>query len=90
VQPHPGTVRWARGELPTPHGGLYVAWQRGDGAFTLTVRAPQGTSGTVSVPVAADSDVVRLDGHAVTGSTSRGYRTVQVEAGAHHITVTHG
>jgi hypothetical protein len=50
VQPHPGTVRWARGQLPTPHGPLQVSWTNGTDAFQLTVVAPAGTSGTVTLP----------------------------------------
>jgi Bacterial alpha-L-rhamnosidase C-terminal domain len=52
VRPHPGPVTWARGRLPTPHGPLDVSWAVGQGAaaFALTVDAPRGTSGDVSVP----------------------------------------
>jgi hypothetical protein len=47
VAPHPGSVAWARGQLPTPHGPLSVSWQQGNGSITLTVTAPPGTKGTV-------------------------------------------
>ncbi len=69
VQPHPGTVTWARGQLPTPHGPLRVSWTAGSGRhlFTLTVDAPHGTSGTVSVPTAGHSVRVFLDGRHVRG-----------------------
>ncbi len=50
VTPHPGSVRWARGQLPTPHGPLQVSWTNGGHAFQLTVDAPAGTSGTVTLP----------------------------------------
>ncbi|MFC1414311.1 alpha-L-rhamnosidase C-terminal domain-containing protein [Streptacidiphilus sp. N1-12] len=66
VQPHPGSVTWARGQLPTPHGPLQVSWSRGSGAqqFSLTVTAPKGTSGDVAVPVTG-SVLVRVDGRTV-------------------------
>ncbi|WP_375480970.1 alpha-L-rhamnosidase C-terminal domain-containing protein [uncultured Jatrophihabitans sp.] len=50
VTPHPGTVKWARGQLPTPHGPLQVSWTNGRHGFALTVVAPRGTSGTVTLP----------------------------------------
>ncbi|MFE4722795.1 alpha-L-rhamnosidase C-terminal domain-containing protein, partial [Streptomyces sp. NPDC056728] len=50
VRPFTGSVRWARGELPTPHGPLGVEWERKGGTFTLTVHAPRGTRGIVALP----------------------------------------
>jgi hypothetical protein len=90
VQPHPGTVQWARGQLPTPHGPLYVSWTSTSSAFTLTLRAPDGTSGTVSVPALNGGGVVRVDGHVVDATPSGGYLTVPVGAGQHLVTVTPG
>ncbi|MFJ6752914.1 alpha-L-rhamnosidase C-terminal domain-containing protein [Streptomyces sp. NPDC091266] len=56
VRPHPGSVRWTQGELSTPHGKLGVKWVREDGRFTLTVRVPRSTRGSVALPT---------DGHRV-------------------------
>ena len=57
VRPHPGSVLWARGVVPTPHGPLSVQWQagtkRGEPSFTLRVTAPAGTSGQMAVPASA-------------------------------------
>lgn len=50
VQPHPGEVKWARGQLPTPHGPLQVSWTHRGDAFLVTVDAPRDTSGTVTLP----------------------------------------
>lgn len=50
VRPFTGSVRWARGELPTPHGPLGVEWEREGDTFTLTVRAPRGTRGWSRCP----------------------------------------
>lgn len=105
VQPHPGSVTWARGQLPTPHGPLDVSWAVGHErhTFTLTVDAPRGTSGEISVPIAAaggtsglQGDVqVRLDGHLVWngrrghGATLSGsYVTLRGSSGHHTVTVT--
>jgi hypothetical protein len=63
VRPHPGSVTWARGQLPTPHGALRVTWVQGRGAaFTLRVDAPSGTSGDVAVPTGGKPVTVRVDG----------------------------
>ncbi len=52
VQPHPGTLDWAVGQAPTPHGALQVKWggKRDAAQFTMEVVAPGGSSGTVAVP----------------------------------------
>jgi hypothetical protein len=50
VTPHPGSVTWARGQLPTPHGALQVSWTNSQHRFTITVEAPPGTTGTITLP----------------------------------------
>ncbi|HEY7048509.1 MAG TPA: alpha-L-rhamnosidase C-terminal domain-containing protein [Jatrophihabitantaceae bacterium] len=79
VAPHPGTVTWARGQLPTPHGALYVSWNRGPHTFTLTVTAPPGTSGSVSLPM---SGGVRVDGRRA------GTSAIRLDGGTHTIEVS--
>ncbi len=67
IAPEPGDVRWAQGQVPTPSGPLVSRWQRGDGdsSFTLTMSAPAGTSGTVSVPLFGRSRTIAMDGTVV-------------------------
>lgn len=76
VQPQPGNLAWAQGQVPTPHGPISVSWSRDvrTGTLTMDVRAPRGTSGTVAVPVSGAASVL-VDGaaawtgpHAVAGS----------------------
>jgi hypothetical protein len=100
VRPHPGSITWARGQVPTPHGPLSVQWQtgpkHGSPSFTLRVTAPAGTSGQIAVPANAMADV-RLDGRPVRSGTapaasnaliSGGYLVLDgVGAGTHTITV---
>jgi hypothetical protein len=71
VQPHPGDVQWARGQLPTPHGPLLVQWTHHGTAFLVTVDAPPGTSGTVTLP---SGKVVHLGAgrHTVVDTTGAG------------------
>ena len=102
IKPNPGSVSWAKGSLPTPHGPLRVDWSRDKNKndFTLTYTAPKGTSGDVSVPVTG-SAAVRLDGRIVWNGTAavggsgatldNGYVTLHgVNVGTHTVKVTGG
>jgi alpha-L-rhamnosidase len=62
VQPHPGTLSWVEGDVPTPHGTIAVRWAQQDtsGRFVLQLRAPPHTRGTVSVPVPASGATVTV------------------------------
>ena len=62
VRPHPGSVTWARGQVPTPHGPLTADWTNpGGGVFTLDFKGPHGTHGTVAVPTGGHAVVVHVD-----------------------------
>jgi hypothetical protein len=62
VSPHPGSVAWARGQVPTPHGPILADWQHpASGSFTLTVRGPHGTRGSVAVPTDGRAVKVLVD-----------------------------
>jgi hypothetical protein len=65
VRPHPGTVTWARGQLPTPHGPLKVSWTNGKNVFALTIDAPRGTSGTITVPASGKRVQLIVNGRQV-------------------------
>jgi alpha-L-rhamnosidase len=67
VRPQPGTLSWTEGQAPTPHGPLSVKWSHDTraGQFAMTVTAPKGTAGTISVPTfGAHVDVI-VNGHTV-------------------------
>ena len=99
VQPHPGTVSWAQGQLPTPHGPLGVSWSTGSTGrrFTMTVISPLGTTGDVAVPANGSAVRVRVDGQLVFhkgigrrfgAQQSGGYVTLHgIPAGRHTVTV---
>jgi hypothetical protein len=67
IAPQPGELKWAQGTIPTPSGPLVSRWRRGDGnrSFTLTMSAPGGTSGTVSIPLLGRSRTIAMDGTVV-------------------------
>ena len=68
IEPQPGGgVNWAQGRIPTPSGAIVSRWRRGDGnsSFTLTMAAPDGTSGAVVVPLLGRSRTIAIDGRVV-------------------------
>ncbi|MYS19563.1 F5/8 type C domain-containing protein, partial [Streptomyces sp. DvalAA-14] len=98
VHPRPGSVQWARGQVPTPHGPITADWQHpGHGSFTLTVRAPHGTRGAVAVPTDGRAVTVELDrrqvgsgrpGQGHQAAAHGGYVTLEgLEPGTHTVTV---
>jgi hypothetical protein len=50
VAPHFGSLRWAEGAVPTPHGPIFVRWARDGRRFSLTVEVPAGTTAFIDVP----------------------------------------
>ena len=63
VQPQPGSLSWAEGQVPTPHGPLTVKWGRARGGeFDMEVSAPDGTSGTIAVPATGRDTAITVNG----------------------------
>jgi alpha-L-rhamnosidase len=62
LEPHPGTLAWAEGDVPTPHGTIDVRFAQDprSGPSALQVTAPPGTEGTVSLPVPRSGAVVTI------------------------------
>ncbi len=73
VDPHPGSLSWAEGNVPTPHGTIEVRWaqQPSSGRFALQVTAPGRTTGTLTVPVPRTGAVVTV----VTTEARSGHRS---------------
>ena len=42
VKPYIETLDWAKGEVPTPHGKIYVEWHKENGKLSLDVSLPEG------------------------------------------------
>jgi alpha-L-rhamnosidase len=90
VQPHPGSLTWAEGNVPTPSGTITVRWAQSptSGAFSLRVSAPKGTAGNISVPVPTVGATVTIT---VVGNANV-LRSIQTASGATYqsINVTGG
>ena len=50
VTPHPGSLRWAEGAVPTPYGRILVRWTRVGHRFSLTVAVPAQTTAFIDLP----------------------------------------
>jgi alpha-L-rhamnosidase len=89
VDPHPGSLSWAEGNVPTPHGTIEVRWaqQPSSGRFALQVTAPGRTTGTLTVPVPRAGAVVTVvTTRAPSGRRSK--RAITVAPGATSLPVS--
>lgn len=79
VAPHPGDVRWARGQVPTPAGPITVRWHsnRPRTRLRIEVSAPAGTKGSIVPPVTNGTTAVVVDGRPVGAG-----EPIQVKGGA--------
>jgi Bacterial alpha-L-rhamnosidase C-terminal domain/Bacterial alpha-L-rhamnosidase 6 hairpin glycosidase domain len=50
VTPHPGSLQWAEGAVPTPYGRIFVRWARHDRRLSLTVAVPAQTTAFIDLP----------------------------------------
>src|SRR5436190_9081141 len=50
VAPHPGSLRWAEGVVPTPYGRIGVRWARDGRRLSLTVTVPAQATAFVQLP----------------------------------------
>lgn len=64
IIPHFGDLRWAQGEVPTPHGPITIRWAHRRCAGTrLAVTVPPGTTGTIVLPRLTRPRTVRPGPH---------------------------
>jgi len=50
VDPHPGSLRWAQGAVPTPYGQIAVRWERSGARFSVTVTVPPQATAFITLP----------------------------------------
>lgn len=91
VRPHPGSLSWAEGTVPTPHGDVRAAWQRTGRDFQLDASVPSGTEADLAVPAESQRVRVTLDGKVVWNGMSGparpqdGYATVAGVGPGNHV-----
>jgi hypothetical protein len=76
AEPHLADLKWAGGDVPTPHGTIHFQWAIGGGKLTAKVVAP--VPGRIALP---DYGSATLDGKAV--PEGWGLTIVNVARGAH-------
>jgi hypothetical protein len=85
VAPQLGDLRWAQGQVPTPHGALVSRWAVGKHGswFKLTVVGPRSTTGSVVVPTLGRSRSIAMNGRVVWrhGRASEGVDAARVRGG---------
>ena len=88
VQPHPGSLSWVEGNVPTPHGTISVRWAQdhSSGRFSLLVGAPVGTRGAISVPVPRSGATVTI--RTTSGAKDRPPRVITAGRGTSSLMVT--
>lgn len=97
-----GGLTWAKGQVPTPKGPIQVSWEYKktgkSSRFSMTVKAPTGTSGVICIPAQEKGRVVKVDGRvvqptsasrssAVGGSDPNIAVAVDVQGGSHVVTI---
>jgi hypothetical protein len=61
IEPHPGSLTFASGKIPTPLGSVLVDWKN-DGMFQLSLQLPPGMSAKLKLPASGKSSGVFSDG----------------------------
>ena len=85
VEPRPGDLAWAAGEVPTPHGPVGVRWTCNADAFRMNLRLPTTCRARVSLPWAGLRARVLVDGRAVPTTIEADRVVCDVDPGEHEI-----
>ncbi len=84
IAPQLGTLKWARGQVPTPLGPLTVKAMNGD-VFRLEVNVPPNSKAHIEIPRRAAGQVI-LDGKPIAATVRDQTLTIDfLEAGSHVI-----
>lgn len=65
ISPQPVDLAWAQGSVPTHYGPLSVRWKHDESSFALSVAAPAGTTGSVTIPTLGKARTIAMDGKIV-------------------------
>ena len=82
ARPHTGSLSWAAGDVPSPHGTIHFEWRRWGRTFTARVVSP--VPGTIALPAVGTAT---LDGKPVRLPAKRTETLLQVRKGTHAIVV---
>ncbi|WP_370616624.1 alpha-L-rhamnosidase C-terminal domain-containing protein [Mumia qirimensis] len=86
VRPQPGSLSWAEGTVPTPHGAIETSWERSKDAFSTEVSVPGGTTAEVALPTDGRKATVTVDGKRVDAEIDDdGYAVVRGLGAGDHV-----
>jgi hypothetical protein len=71
IRPHPGSLKFAAGKVPTPGGPVRIDWRQ-DKTFRLSLTLPTGMSARVELPALEGASGVFQAGEAVSAKRSSG------------------
>jgi alpha-L-rhamnosidase len=69
VEPQPGDLSWAEGAVPTPYGPIEVRWEKEGSELFLEITVPDGTCGSVGLPVSGSPDTLIVNGQKLKSET---------------------
>ncbi|MCX4834350.1 hypothetical protein OG746_37120 [Streptomyces sp. NBC_01016] len=90
IRPQPGELTWAHGRVPTPHGGIKVSWTRDGDRLVLDLTVPEGTRGTVTVPLADEKSPLEITADAQQGPPHRSVYRHGVRGAVADVAITAG
>ena len=64
IRPCPGSLKYARGTIPTPRGSILIDWKN-ESAFQMSVRMPEGMAARIEIPAGEHSAGVAVNGQRV-------------------------
>ena len=85
IRPCPGSLKFAKGKVPTPLGPVKVDWKNGD-QFKLELQLPQGMSAKIEFPATDSSKSISVNGQEVEATKENG-RWILQDAVAGSVTI---
>ncbi|MES2924600.1 MAG: family 78 glycoside hydrolase catalytic domain [Verrucomicrobiota bacterium] len=86
IAPQPGTLKWVRGKVPTPHGPVAVSLKN-DARLRLEIEVPPGATARVVLPGRSTrAEPISVDGKTVTAKLEDGSLVIEaLQPGPHVI-----
>ncbi len=61
IRPHPGTLTFAKGKIPTPRGPITIQWEN-NSSFQMKLTLPDGMTSRLDLPATPSSKSVTING----------------------------
>lgn len=71
IRPHPGSLKFANGKVPTPKGPILIKWTN-DMTFKISINLPDGMKAKLDLPAIGSSSAVLVNGKAVKAERQNG------------------